>query len=250
MAGLDVSEIGAYPKLLNEADWLKKEGPTGKAAKTGLGDEMKKAEALFKKVVIAKLQLPKAPDTEDQLDAALKAVNAYYKTVGEPLIKQLRAVEATAKKAQATLTKVNPVAAKSAGEAAKAAANYATDWKNLDFTKAVMIARASLLKDNKAENKAIDESIKKFIAGAKKFLEDGSADAWGLHIQTQGENLTKALRANERYVRKFWKQFAKFKGFNLSSLRLMDNDAQSRERRTTLVKTALVQAVSMSKFDR
>ncbi len=162
----------------------------------------------------------------------------------------MRAVEAAAKTAQGTLAKLNPAAAKSAGEVAKAAANYATDWKNLEFTKALMIARASLSKGDKAENKAIDESIRKFIAGAKKFLEDDSAASWGLHIQTQGENLTKALHANERYVKKFWKQFAKFKGFNLSSLRLMDNDAQSRERRTAIIKLALVQAVSMSKFDR
>jgi len=250
MAGLDVSDIATYPKLLMQADWLQKEGPAGKAAKTGLGEEMKKAEMLFKKVVFAKLQLPTHPDTANQLGAALKAVYAHYKTVGGPLIKQLRQIEAVAKKAQSTLAKVNPALAKSAADAAKAAVGYRTEWKNLDFTKAIMIARASLAKDNAAENRAMDESVRKFIVGAKKFLTDNSADSWGLHIQTQGENLTQALRANERYVKKFWKQFAKFKGFNLSSLRLMDNDAKSRERRTALVKIAVMQAVSMSKFDR
>ena len=252
MAGLDVTKISCFPKSLTEADWQKKAGPLAKTDKTGLGPELKKAEALHKKLSPAKLQLPAKPDTQDELQDALKAVDAYCKATIDPLVKQLGVVEATAKKTQAGLAKANGAAAvaKSAADIAKQAKDFAGELDSLDFVRAQMAARAALNKNNAAENKAMDVAVRKFIAGAKKFLEDDSADSWGLHIDAQGRNLSNAVHDNEEYTKKFWPKFQKFKAFDLNSLRLMDNDAKSREKRVMIVKAALLQAVSMAKHDR
>ena len=247
MAGVSVAAIVEYPKTLTDADWQKKKGLIGKLKKTGLGEELVKAQALHKKIDTANL-LPQNPNTEEELQSGVKAGKEYFAKTVEPLRKQLFEVDKVATKAADTLKKMTGGgdASKAALAVAKAATDFALTCKSLDMDGPLKEMRERITKKNMLAAKYLTESIKKFLVGAKVFLADGSKESWGDNIKQQGRSVSNSVKQLENYNKEFWAEFQKFQGFDLGTLKLMGDE--DKDTRVKLVKKALLQVTEIAKF--
>ena len=247
MAGVSVTAIVEYPKTLTDADWQKKKGLVGKLKKTGLGDELVKAQALHKKIDTVQL-LPQNPNTEEELLAGVKAGKEYYAKMVEPLRKQLFEVDKVAAKAADTLKKMTGGgdASKAALAVAKAATDFALTCKSLDMEAPLKEMRDRIVKKNMLAAKFLVESIKKFLVGAKVFLADGSKSSWDENIKQQGRSISNSVKQLDNYNKEFWAEFEKFKGFDQQTLKISGDD--DKDARIKLVKKALLQVAEIAKF--
>jgi hypothetical protein len=249
MAGVSVAAIVEYPKTLTDADWQKKKGLIGKTKKTGLGDELVKAHAMHKKIDGTNL-LPQNPNTEEELQAGVKAGKDYYAKVIEPFRKQLLEVDKVASKAAETLKKVTGGgdASKAALAVAKAATDFALTCKSIDLDGPLKEMRDRIAKKNMLAAKFLMDSIKKFLIGAKVFLADGSTTSWNENIKQQGRSVSNSVKQLDNYNKEFWSEFQKFQGFDLNTLKLSEDSEKDKAERIKLVKKALLQVTDIAKF--
>jgi hypothetical protein len=252
MAGVDASALSVYPKEITDATWQKKKGLIGKATKTGLGDELKKCEALHKKVDSAKLDVgSNAPKTQADIDKAVKEAKAHYAAAVEPLRKQLLAAKSKAEDAEKKLKKAvgGAAAAKEAAAIAKGLGNFALTCKSVDLQASIKKAEERVAKLNAVAEKMLNDSIKKFLVGAKAFLAgDGSADSWEKLMKQNGRSVSNSVRQLDAYNKKFWSDFSKFQGFDLNTMKLAGDDAASNDKRKKVAKAATAQVVAIAKF--
>ena len=247
MAGVSVTAIIEYPKTLTDADWQKKKGLVGKLKKTGLGDELVKAQALHKKIDTVNL-LPQNPNTEEEIQAGVKAGKDYYAKMVEPLRKQLFEVDKVASKAADTLKKMTGGgdASKAALAVAKAATDFALTCKSLDMDGPLKEMRERIVKKNTLAAKFLVDSIKKFLVGAKVFLADGSKASWDENVKQQGRSVSNSVKQLDNYNKEFWAEFQKFQGFDQQTLKISDEG--DKDARIKLVKKALLQVAEIAKF--
>lgn len=249
MAGVSVAAIVEYPKTLTDADWQKKKGLIGKTKKTGLGVELVKAQAMHSKIDTTNL-LPQNPNTEEELQAGVKSGKEYYAKMVEPFRKQLFEVDKVATKAADTLKKVTGGgdASKAALAVAKAASDFAVTCKSIDLDGPLKVMRDRIDKKNQLAAKFLMESIKKFLVGSKVFLADGSAASWNENVKQQGRSVSNSVKQLDSYNKAFWPEFQKFQGFDLSTMKLTEDDEKHKSERIKAVKKALVQVVEIAKF--
>jgi hypothetical protein len=112
--------LAGYPKILTNSDWQKKKSfmdKAKKATKTGLGAELLKAEAAFKKIKWETLDAKMQGKFKDgaAIRAAKVKAQQHYTSVVKPTIK---ALELAASKARVTYN--NPALSSTAKTAAKA----------------------------------------------------------------------------------------------------------------------------------
>jgi hypothetical protein len=251
MSGVSPAALMEYPKELTDADWQKKKGLMAKAVKTGLGAELKKGEALHKKVDTAMLSADNnAPKSMEDLEAGIAGAKKHYGDAVDPLIKQLKTIVAEAKSAEAAMTKGKyKDAATAAAAIAKKADLFSVTCKSVDLEASIKRGKERVDKLNVIAAKMLTESIKKFLVSTKVFLAgDGSKDSWDENVKQNGRSVSNSVRQLKNYNAAFWKDFQKFDGFDLSAMKLNDDEDKSKERRLKLCRDAIKQVVDIAKF--
>jgi hypothetical protein len=124
----DPADLTVYPKILTNKHWQDKKGLMAKGVKTGLGDELKKAEKLHEKINVAALtvNLGGAKDLEAVRAAYNVTVQEFAKSV-EPFIRQLEKVVAKAAKAEKDLRTAKHKDAADAADSIKDSADLMLD---------------------------------------------------------------------------------------------------------------------------
>ncbi|MCV2867515.1 hypothetical protein OEW28_02610 [Defluviimonas sp. WL0002] len=250
MAGIDIYSLN-YPKALTNADWQKAKGKIGKLTKTGLGDALTKAEAAFKKIDKSVLDPSSNPlKTMDELQDAVDRAKKHYAATVVPFAKELDNVIKAAKDAESKLGKA--IGGKDAAKAA-AAVQKEAEWlrvgcKSLDLEKPVEKVKADIQKKNDLAAKFLNDSLKKFATGAATFLRSPSKESWESNIKQQGRSVSNSVAQLQNYRAKFWKDFEKFKGFDQGTLGLEGDDDAVNEKRSKIVKLAVMQVKSIAAF--
>jgi len=166
MAGVSATALKNYPQTITDASWQKKKGVIGKTIKTGLGAELKKCEAIHKKIDVSKLNVMAAsPLRPADVDQAIKLAKEHYSAVVEPFRKQLLAAKSKADEAEKKLKKA-PGGGKSAQEAAaiaKALGNFAVTCKSIDLLADIKAAKERVAKLTAAANVQI-AAYDKYVA--------------------------------------------------------------------------------------
>ncbi len=238
------------PPELKDAHWQKKKGKVGKMVKTGLGAELKKLEALLKRVNTSNLDPASTPSkTMEELKAKVEAAKSEYKSSIPPIQKQLKVIQKVAAEAEAKLKKMplGKDARKAAAAVGKAAEWYSVTCKSLDLEGSIAKVKASIDKKNMLAAKLLKASLAKFITGAKAFLSDPTKSSWESNIKQQGRSVSNSVAQLEPYKKQFWTEFEKFKGFDLDTLKIADDD-QFADKTTKLVKAAAKQVGAIAKF--
>lgn len=248
MAGIKIGYI-PYPAELTDKDWQKKKGLIGKMTKTGIGDTLKKAEALHGKIDFAMIDPAKDnPKDKAELAKGKKAAEDYYKKSILPFSEQLSVVQKTAEKAVKDNAKM-PKKSLAAMEAiAKTAANLRVTMKSFDMDARLKEAEERIEKRQQLAAKFLVDSLKKFASGAATFLKDPTPESWGTNIKQQGRSVSNSVKELTAYNAAFWKDFEKFKGFDLGTLKLDDKDPKFGAKASALVKLALVQVKAIASF--
>lgn len=237
------------PNTLNDSSWQKKKGKVGKMVKTGLGDELKKVEALLKKVDVVALDPSSIPSKSvEELKVRVDAAKKEYQASVVPLQKQLKAVRDKAEEAVKKLKKM-PLggdAAKAAAQIAKDADVYSVTCKSLDLEGAVKKVMADIQKKNELAAKHLKASLAKFAQGAKTYLGDPTKESWETNIKQQGRSVSNSVAQLQNYRVKFWTDFEKFKGFDAGTLGFEDSDFSDKG--VKLVKAAIGQVKDIAAF--
>jgi hypothetical protein len=251
MAGVSASALIEYPKELTDADWQKKKGLMAKTVKTGLGAELKKGEALHKKVESHKLEADSnAPKSMEDLEVGIAEAKKHYREVVQPLINQLKTIVTEAKSAEAAMTKGKyKDAAAAAVIIGKKADLFAITCKSVDLEASIKRGTERVDKLNTLAAKLLMDSIKKFLVSSKTFLaSDGSVESWDDNVKQNGRSVSNSVRQLKNYNVVFWKDFQKFDGFDLGTMKLNDDEDKSKEKRLKLCRDAIKQVVEIAKF--
>jgi len=251
MAGITAFKFyQLFPKELTDKHWQKKKGLVGKTVKTGLGAELKKIEAMHSKFDSAKLDpAGQSPSNMAALEKEVAAAIAEYKRVVVPMQKQLKVIKATAESAAKTLGKktLGKDAAKAATAAAKAADFYGVSCKSIDLQSSITEAKEKIAKKNALAKQFLDGSIKKFAIGVKKFLADPTEKSWADNIKQNGRSVSNSVKQLDAYNKKFWREFQKFQGFDVGTLKLAGRD-DFAEVSVEIVKKAMKQVKEIAAF--
>ncbi|MCR8724833.1 hypothetical protein [Frigidibacter sp. ROC022] len=248
MAGIKIGYID-YPVELTDKDWQKKKGLIGKMTKTGIGATLKKAQALHGKIDFAKLD-PAAENPRNKADLAKgkKAAEAYYKKYVVPFSASLKTVEETAKKAIKQNAKMPKKSLKAMEDIAKIASTLQVTMKSFDLEAAVNEALERIERRQKLAAKYLNDSLKKFVTGAAAFMKDPTPESWLTNIKQQGRSVSNSVKELTDYNARFWKDFEKFKGFDLGTLKLETKDPKFAQKSTAIVKLALAQVKQIAAF--
>ncbi len=251
MAGIRPCDLSIRcPAELKNTHWQKAKGKVGKLIKTGLGAELKKLEAMLKKVDMALLDPASNPSkTMEELAKKVAAAKKEYSGKVEPMRKQLGIIQTKATEAEKKLksTPMGSAAAKAAALVGKAASQYMVTCKSLDMVGSVAKVKADIDKKNALAAKLLKGSLVKFVAGAKTFLADPTEASWGKNIKQQGRSVSNSLAQLQNYRAKFWKTFEKFKGFDTGALRIA-KDPEFSKKSTLVVKKAIEQIKAIAAF--
>jgi len=251
MAGIRPSELRRVcPAELSNNHWQKAKGKVGKMIKTGVGAELKKFEAMLKKIDPTALDPASSPSkTLEELARKVQACKKEYANKVEPLRKQLFVIRSKAQDAENKFksTKLGANAAKSSGLLAKAAENYAVSCKSLDLQASIDKVKADISKKNALAAKMLSGSLKKYVIGAKAFLADPTESSWGKNIKQQGRSVSNSVAQLQAYRDKFWKDFEKFKGFDTGALKI-SKDPLFSKKATFIVKKSLIQIKAIASF--
>ena len=250
MAGIDIYKFN-YPKELTDADWQKAKGKIGKLHKTGLGAELKKAEAMFKSVDKSVLDPSSNPHkTLASLATAVKAAKAHYVSVVVPISKQMDKIVAAASDASTKLNKAvgGGSAAKAADAVKKAAETFRVTCKSLDLDTPIAKVKADIDKKNQLAAKLMGQALTKWAVGAKAFLADPSWANWDTHIKQQGRSVSNSVAQLEQYNAQFWKDFQKFQGFDSVTMGFKKDDPKLAEKMSKVVKLASAQVKVIAAF--
>mgnify|MGYP001077292758 CR=1 FL=1 len=251
MAGIRPSDfVIKCPPELADAHWQKKKGKVGKMVKTGVGAELKKLHAMLKKVDTLALD-PASNPSKSMKELQIKVAEAkkeYMKSI-PPIKKQCLTIKSVAEKAEAKLKKMplGKDASKAAASVAKAADFYSVTCKSLDLDSSVDKVKADIAKKNMLAAKLLKSSLAKYMTGAKKFLSDPTKESWGENIKQQGRSVSNSVAQLAEYRAEFWNDFEKFKGFDLATLKI-DDDDNFGKKTSALVKAAAKQVVAIAKF--
>jgi hypothetical protein len=251
MAGIKAIELSGYPKELTDADWQKKKGLMAKSVKTGLGAELKKGEALHGKIDVSKLEADRnAPKSMDDLEVGIAEAKQYYRDAVQPVIDQMKKIVAEAKSAEAAMTKGKyKDAAAAAAIIAKKADLFSVTCKSVDLEATIKRGTERVDKLNLMAAKLLTDSIKKFLVSTKVFLaSDGGKDSWDENVKQNGRSVSNSVRQLKNYNVVFWKDFQKFDGFDLGTMKLNDDEDKSKEKRLKLCRDAIKQVVEIAKF--
>jgi hypothetical protein len=242
MAGVGFEHLTQYPTELTNRWWQKQKGTLGKLAKTGLGDALDAAEALFRKIDLSILDPSSSPSrTIAELDAKVTDAKAHYAKTVAPLMKELGDVRTAAKAAADKLKKLPGAggAAKAALEIEKVAATFAVTCKSLDLEASIARVRADIAKKDGVAKKLLGDSLKRFVAGAKAFMADPTYESWGDNIKQQGRSVSNSVAQISELRDRFWTDFEKFKGFDEGTLKLSRDDPGVEDRMKKIVALAL-----------
>lgn len=248
MAGIHIYSVD-YPNDLKDPVWQKKKGVLAKAKKTGIGDLLKSAEKAFGKVDKGKLD-PSAnnPKTKAELDEAVKAAKSYYAKTIVPLQEMMTKIMAQCDK----VSKENSLLLKGAksgiDDVHKAAETFRVTLKSLDMEPDIKRVEAAIAKRQALAKKFLSDSLTKFAAGAKAFLGDPTPESWESNVKQQGRSVSNSVKELGDYNAKFWKEFEKFKGFDLPTLKLDSKDPDFGKKATILVKAAIGQVKEIAAF--
>jgi len=251
MAGIrpDMFVLKCPPELA-DAHWQKKKGKVGKMVKTGVGAELKKLTSMLKKVDANALDPASTPSkTMDELRTKVAIAKKEYMAKVVPIKKQCQVIRDIATKAEAKLKKVplGKDASKAAAAVSKAADWYSVTCKSLDLDGSIEKVKGDIAKKNMLAAKLLKASLAKYMNGAKKFLSDPTKDSWESNIKQQGRSVSNSVAQLTQYNAQFWSEFEKFKGFDLQTLRIED-DEDFAKKTSALVKAAAKQVVAISKF--
>jgi len=251
MAGIRPSDFRINrPDELDDAHWQKKKGKVGKMVKTGVGAELKKLNAMILKVDLIALDPASNPSkTMDELKAKVEGAKKEYMKSIPPIQKQCKSLVGVAQKAEAKLKKVpmGKDASKAAAAVAKAADQYAVTCKSLDLEGSIAKVKADIEKKMALAAKLLNDSLAKFMTGAKKFLADPTEESWNANVKQNGRSVSNSVAQLPALRAKFWGDFSKFQGFDLGTMKL-SGDPEFGKKSTMLVKAAAKQVVAISKF--
>lgn len=247
---MDISTIVRLPDELKDAHWQKAKGLLGKSKSTGVGAELKKLEAMHKKIDATKLDPASSPiKKRDEIPKRKQAAMAYYKSAVVPFMKQLQDVSKIASEAEKKLKKVPGKASKAAATMSKAASTFAVTCKSLDLDSRVAKLEADMDKKDMLAKKELEPSIKKFLVGLKAYMSsDQTADDWSKLIKQNGRSISNSVGQLDVYKAKFWKDFQKFKGFDESGLGITGDEEADKKRRLAILKLVQPQVVAIAKF--
>lgn len=94
----------------------------------------------------------------------------------------------------------------------------------------------------------MNDSLKKFVIGAKAFLSDPTPESWDKHIKQAGRSVSNSVKELENYNRVFWKEFQKFEGFDLGRMKIDTKSPDFADITTKKVKAAAAQVKDIASF--
>jgi hypothetical protein len=254
MAGVSITygTDSGYPKELRDADWQKKKGKIGKLKKTGLGAELKKGEAMVKKIDPTVLDPGANPiKSLDDIPPRVEAAKAHYKSHVQPLMDHMKVISKTAREAEASLKKMpgGSSAAKAAAAVADAADKHAVTLKSLDLEASVERVKKDLEKKLQLAEKNLKASLVKLGTGIKAFMADPSVEAWGEHIKQQGRSVSNCIAILPGHKEKFWKKWqGDFKGFDEGALGISATDPKVNDKMIAYVKNCAGQLKQIAAY--
>lgn len=208
----------SYPKILTNKDWQKNKGTIAKiAGKTGIGPELDKLEAAFKKVDQSRLTANgygKLHDFDEVEKARKQAMDYYAKNI-KPVRDQALEVSRKAGKVEGDFKKKKTIPKKSTehvGKLSKEALNFATalksfdeEWKTFDAYKEKLQKHIDLSK------KKITTDIKNAEKGIAECIKDGAtADAWDKHVHQRCRSICNGIKVVPEWNKDLWKKWEKF----------------------------------------
>jgi hypothetical protein len=247
---MDISSIGQLPKELTYASWNKAKGLLGKTKPTGLGDELKKLEALHKKIDQQKLDPASSPvRTREEITKRTQDAMAHYKATVAPMQKHLHAVSKVADAAEKTLKKVPGKASKAAAAISKSASVFAVTCKSLDMKSRVAKLEGDMDRKDEIARKQLEPSIKKFLVGLKAYVgSEQTKQNWSDMIKQNGRSISNYVAQLPVYRSKFWKDFEKFKGFDEVALKITGDEEADKKRRLAILKMVQAQVAAIAKY--
>ncbi len=251
MAGIAAGELIAYPKVLTDADWQKKKELLSKTISTGLGAELKKGEALHKKIETHKLEADSdAPKSMEDLEKGITDAKAYYRSHVKPLVDQLKEIVKVAKATDVAMTKAKyKKSAAAAADIAKEADLFSVKCQSVDLEASIKRGTARVEKLNMLAAQQLVASIKKFLVSTKVFLaSDGNAASWNDNVKQNGRSVSNSVRQLANYNAEFWAEFQKFQGFDLGTMKLSNDDDKSKAERLEICQEAVKQVVQIARF--
>lgn len=250
MAGMAIGYYG-HPKILTNSDWQKKKGLIGKAKKTGVGALLDAAEAAHAKIDWAAIDPRTAnPANGAALKKAIADAKGIYGKVIPPYEKALTAVANQVDKASNDVKKLPGSGSiiKALDAIKKAAVQQRVLLKSLDLDSAIKEVAERIERRQQLAKVHMQDSIKKFAAGAKAFLSDPQFDRWDSTIKQPGRSVSNSVKELEEYNAKFWKEFQKFDGFDKETIGFDKNDPNVGEEMSKLVKAAAAQVKAIAAF--
>lgn len=250
MAGVKIGYL-AYPGILTNKDWQKKKGLIGKMKKTGIGDVLDKAEAVHKKIDWAEMAVSKDnPANMEELKTAIQAVKTYYAKAIVPYEKALTEVADTAEGAIKDVKKMIGAGSvvKAIEAIVKEAKTQRVTLKSLDLESDIKAMVERIERRQELARVHMNDSLKKFVIGAKAFLSDPTPENWDKHIKQAGRSVSNSVKELENYNRVFWKEFQKFEGFDLGRMNIDTKSPDFADITTKKVKAAAAQVKDIASF--
>ena len=246
MPGIAIAPI-PYPDALTNKAWQKSKGALGKLKKTGLGDLLKTAEALHKKLDFNALNPRFAnPNTQAQLDKAVADCKDLFKNSFKPFCDHLDKVAIHATKVEKDNSALLKAEKTKNGiyEVIKAAKSLKVTINSLDLDTPRKELQDRIDVKQKLAKKHFDESLKKFVTGYKAFKADPSPASWEKNIKQQGRSVSNSVATLEDYRAKFWSDFQKFQGFDEATLKLDKSDPEQFKKLGLELATRAVEQVA------
>jgi hypothetical protein len=209
-----------WPPVLTNKDWQKKKGAFARmTGKTGIGEQMTKAERVFAKIDWKKFDareiLPQDRDI-DKLEAAKKQALALYKSQIEPARKELMALRELSRKQAETWKKAAAIpksATQAATEVAKAAdlllltitGNSDTMTSRLkSFDTMIAVKRKQAMEEAKKLD-VIVSNLEKALGEAKKNPTKAGWSTGNTSAHQRCRSMCNAIRNIPPLKAKYWK---------------------------------------------
>ncbi|HPE25012.1 hypothetical protein [Albidovulum sp.] len=250
LAGIKTGYL-PYPSILTNKDWQKKKGLIGKMKKTGIGSALDKAEAVHKKIDWAYLAVNREnPANMEELKKAIQEVKNYYAKLIVPYQKALTEVADTAEGAIKDVKKMigGGSVVKAIEAIVKEAKTQRVTLKSFDFEADIKEVAERIERRQQLARVHMNDSLKKFVVGAKAFLSDPTPESWDKHIKQAGRSVSNSVKELEDYNRVFWKDFQKFGGFDLIAMKIDTRSPEFADITTKKVKAAVVQVKEIASF--
>jgi len=211
-----------YPDILTNKDWQKKKGTIAKmAGETGMGDQLKKLEAAFKKIKFEQMDamniLTGANRTKENLEKFREDAKKYWNSDVKPCWEEARKTSDFAGKLAAEWKKKKTIPSKSREHVEaieKAAGNLMVTLKSLDnlvLEPSIKKATAEAAKNEEKARKMLEGWITSIKTKAKAVDKNPTVETWRSELHQKIRGLGTAVGSIPELKKKWspvWNQYS------------------------------------------